>query len=226
MVTHDMKLEVVHESWRPFFEQESLKTYFARLAEKVSQEYRSRRVYPPGAKIFDAFRFCGLDQTRVVIVGQDPYHGSGQANGLCFSVSDGVRVPPSLSNIFKEIQSDVGSQIPSSGNLSRWALQGVLLLNATLTVRAGSPQSHGAIGWQQLTSSILSHLNSTKENLVFMLWGSFAKGLAVNLDGDRHHLLTASHPSPYSASNGFFGCRHFTKANAWLKSHALAPIAW
>lgn len=183
-------------------------------------------IYPPGNLIFNAFSKTALKQLKVVILGQDPYHGAGQAHGLSFSVPAGVRPPPSLQNIFKELQADVGMPIPPTGDLTAWAQQGVLLLNAVLTVRANSPASHQRKGWEQFTDTVIKKISEACPHLVFLLWGKFAQSTAALIDSQKHLILTAAHPSPYSASNGFFGCRHFSKANAFLKQHGLGPVHW
>ena len=183
-------------------------------------------MYPPGNKIFAAFDLCPFDSVNVVIIGQDPYHGPGQANGLCFSVSDDIPPPPSLKNIFKEIQSDTDLEIPSSGNLEHWAKQGILMLNATLTVRANSAGSHQNKGWEEFTDSVIKLLSKEKEDLIFLLWGKFAQKKAAIIDKDKHYILTAAHPSPFSAHHGFFGCNHFSKTNRILKQQGKTEIQW
>jgi uracil-DNA glycosylase len=183
-------------------------------------------VYPPGKEIFRAFDLCPLPQVRVVIIGQDPYHGPGQANGLCFSVGEGVKFPPSLLNIFKEIKNDLGKPIPASGNLERWAEQGVLLLNATLTVRASTPGSHQNKGWEQFTDEVIRLVVSQCQHVVFMLWGAYAQKKGAIIDSSRHLVLSSAHPSPFSADRGFFGNRHFSRANAYLAQHGRTPIDW
>jgi uracil-DNA glycosylase len=219
----DVKIE---PSWKERLAQEFSKPYFIQLAAFVKSEYRTAVVYPPGKEIFRAFEVCPFDAVKVVILGQDPYHGPGQAHGLCFSVNDGVKMPPSLVNIFKEIQSDLGKPMPPTGNLERWARQGVLLLNATLTVRASSPGSHQHKGWEEFTDAVIKLISDEKDNVVFMLWGAYAQRKGLIIDRQRHLVLQAAHPSPYSASNGFFGCRHFSRANAYLKSKGLPEIDW
>ena len=183
-------------------------------------------VYPPGKEIFTAFDACVFDNTRVVIIGQDPYHGPGQANGLCFSVKEGMRIPPSLVNIFKEIRNDLGKPIPVSGDLKRWAEQGVLLLNATLTVRASEAGSHQKKGWEQFTDAVIRELSSQKENLVFLLWGAYAQKKGEMIDRSKHLVLMSAHPSPFSADRGFFGNKHFSQTNAFLKSKGFTEIDW
>ena len=183
-------------------------------------------MYPPGAQIFSAFDHTPVDKVKVVIIGQDPYHGPGQANGLCFSVSPGIKKPPSLENIFKELQTDLGIPIPETGNLEKWAMQGVLLLNASLTVRANSPNSHQDFGWHTFTDEVIRQLNQHKKGLVFLLWGKFAQGKEALIDTQKHFILKAAHPSPFSAYNGFMGCKHFSKTNEILRSQGLQEIDW
>ena len=218
---------VIEPSWQQRLHAEFEKPYFPQLAEFVRLEYTTQRCYPPGKLIFNAFDKCPFDQTKVVILGQDPYHGEGQANGLSFSVNDGITKPPSLVNIFKEIQEDLGTPVPKSGNLERWAVQGVLLLNATLTVRANQAGSHQNKGWETFTDAAIQHLSDEKENLVFMLWGAYAQKKGAIIDGSKHLVLKAKHPSPMAANNGgWFGTRHFSQANAYLKNNGLAEIEW
>ena len=202
------------------------KPYFKNLIEFVRNEYRTQTVFPPGKEIFRAFDSCDFDDAKVVIIGQDPYHGPGQANGMCFSVRDGVRMPPSLVNIFKEIHEDLGKPIPKSGDLERWAQQGVLLLNATLTVRASTPGSHQNKGWEEFTDAVIRTLSAEKENIVFLLWGAYAQKKGEVIDRNKHLVLMSAHPSPFSADRGFFGCKHFSKANEYLKSKGLKEIEW
>lgn len=216
----------IHDSWRQVLQPEFDKPYFELLTSFVRHEYQTKTCFPPAGQIFNAFDVCPFDQVRVIIIGQDPYHEPGQAQGLCFSVNEGVRIPPSLVNIYKEIQSDLGKPIPASGNLMRWAQQGVLLLNATLTVEAHKAGSHQNKGWEELTDATIQALNEKKQHLVFMLWGSYAQRKGQFIDRKRHCVLTAAHPSPLSAYNGFFGCRHFSQANAYLTSHHLPTIDW
>lgn len=213
-------------SWKSHLLVEFEKPYFLQLIEFVKSEYSQNTVYPPGKEIFKAFDSCDFEQVKVVIIGQDPYHGPGQANGLCFSVQDGVRMPPSLLNIFKEIYADLGKPMPASGDLNRWAKQGVLLLNATLTVRASSPGSHQNKGWEIFTDAVIKSVSDQKENLVFLLWGSYAQKKGEMIDRNKHLVLMSAHPSPFSADRGFFGCKHFSKANAYLKSKGLEEINW
>ncbi|HEX2969764.1 MAG TPA: uracil-DNA glycosylase [Bacteroidales bacterium] len=219
----DVKID---NSWKKVLEKEFSKDYFVRLTEFVRIEYSKGTVYPPGSLIFNAFNLCSLDSVKAVIVGQDPYHGPGQAHGLCFSVREGVDNPPSLINIFKEIESDLGVKPLQSGNLERWASQGVLLLNATLTVRAHNAGSHQRKGWEEFTDSVINVLNREKENLVFFLWGAYAQKKCETIDRSRHLVLESVHPSPLSASRGFFGNRHFSKCNEYLLKHGKQPISW
>jgi uracil-DNA glycosylase len=219
----DVKLA---ESWKQHLRPEFEKPYFQQLIDFVKTEYQTHTVYPPGKEIFRAFDLCPLEQTRVVIIGQDPYHGPGQANGLCFSVREGIAFPPSLLNIFKEIKADLGKPIPGSGSLERWAQQGVLLLNATLTVRASTPGSHQNKGWELFTDEVIRFVSANCSHVVFMLWGAYAQKKGAIIDGARHLVLSSPHPSPFSADRGFFGNRHFSKANAYLQQHGLAPIEW
>lgn len=218
----------IEKGWGNALKDEFEKPYFKDITDKVRQEYADPRVriYPPGGKIFSAFDSCPFDDTKVVIIGQDPYHGAGQANGLCFSVNPGVRMPPSLMNIFKEVESDTGAPFPQNGDLSRWAEQGVLLLNSSLTVREGQPASHSDIGWEEFTDSVVDKLNREKENLVFILWGSHAIKKGEKIDRNKHLVLTSPHPSPLSAHRGFFGNHHFSKANQYLVAHGKEPIQW
>jgi len=212
--------------WQQLLQPEFEKEYFKRLTDFVNREYRTEEVFPPEGFVFNAFNLCPLAQTRVVILGQDPYHDVNQAHGLCFSVNEGVKVPPSLVNIYKEIEADLGRQCPASGNLERWARQGVLLLNATLTVRAHQAVSHQKKGWEQFTDAVIRLLASEKENLVFLLWGNYAIKKTQLIDASRHCILTSVHPSPLSAHRGFFGCRHFSKTNGYLKEKGLEEIEW
>lgn len=216
----------IASSWKQQISPEFSKPYFMALTDFVRTEYQAAAVYPPGKEIFRAFDCCDFDEVKVVIIGQDPYHGQGQANGLCFSVRDGVRVPPSLVNIFKEIKQDLGKPIPLSGDLERWARQGVLLLNATLTVRASAPGSHQNKGWETFTDAVIKKISDEKENVVFLLWGAYAQKKGEIIDRNKHLVLMSAHPSPFSADRGFFGCKHFSKANAYLKSKGLKEIDW
>lgn len=200
--------------------------YFRQLTDFVREQYRTRTVFPPGPKIFAAFDACPFDKVKVVILGQDPYHDVGQANGLCFSVNPGVPMPPSLINIFKEIRNDIGGDMPENGDLSRWAHQGVLLLNATLTVEAHRAGSHQGKGWEEFTDEVIMRLANDRDGLVFMLWGAYAIKKGAFIDRTRHLVLTSPHPSPLSAHRGFFGNRHFSRANAYLAEHGKSPIEW
>ena len=217
----------IDKSWQKVLQDEFDKDYFKELVEFVKQEYQQKRCYPPGSLIFNAFDHCPFDNTKVIILGQDPYHGQGQAHGLCFSVPDGIPQPPSLENIFKEIKTDIGTSIPRSGNLTRWADQGVLLLNATLTVRAHQAGSHQNKGWEKFTNRVIQVLSEEKENLVFLLWGGFAKKKQSLIDNSKHLILTSGHPSPLSANKGYwFGNQHFSKANDFLLRKEKTPINW
>lgn len=216
----------IEESWKIRLRADFNDASFLGLREFLRLEKSSHTVYPAGNMIFEAFNRTPFDDVKAVILGQDPYHGAGQAHGLCFSVPSGVRVPPSLQNIFRELHSDVGIQIPTSGDLSSWAGEGVLLLNSVLTVRAGQAGSHRGKGWESLTDSVIRNLSQQKDNLVFILWGKFAADKAGLIDGKRHCILMAPHPSPYSANSGFFGCRHFSKANEYLRLHGISGINW
>ena len=216
----------IEESWKPLLQPEFDKDYFRTLTDFVRQEYRTQTIYPAGRLIFNAFNLCPFSQVKVVIIGQDPYHGPGQAHGLCFSVNDGIPFPPSLVNIFKEIKNDIGTEPPATGNLTRWARQGVLLLNATLTVRAHQAGSHQGHGWETFTDSVIRLLADRKEHLVFILWGAYAQRKGAFIDRSKHLVLTSAHPSPLSAYNGFFGNRHFSKTNEYLKAHGMTEIVW
>lgn len=216
----------IEPSWAERLEGDFAQPYFQRLTEFVRQEYKAGPCYPPGNKIFAAFDLCPFDKVKVVILGQDPYHEPGQAEGLCFSVADGVPQPPSLVNIFKEIQSDLGIPAPMSGSLRRWAEQGVLLLNATLTVRAHQAGSHQRQGWEEFTDAVIRHLATERTGLVFILWGSYAQRKGSFIDRKRHFVLQSAHPSPLSAYRGFFGNHHFSLANRYLEQQGLAPINW
>ncbi|GAB2453670.1 uracil-DNA glycosylase 2 [Hymenobacter qilianensis] len=217
----------IEESWRKVLQDEFEKPYFQHLIAFVKGEYATTTVYPPGGQIFHAFEACPFDQTKVVILGQDPYHGRGQAHGLAFSVADGVRTPPSLQNVFKELQADLPETPPApNGNLDRWAEQGVLLLNATLTVRAAEPGSHQKKGWEQFTDTVIQRVSEQKEHLVFILWGAYAQKKVELIDEKKHLVLKAAHPSPYAADRGFFGSRPFSKTNEYLRQHGLEPIKW
>ncbi len=220
----DVKIE---SSWKNKLSEEFEKPYFGTLTTFVKGEYMAgKTIYPPPKQIFNAFEHCSFDAVKVVILGQDPYHGPGQANGLCFSVSDAVKQPPSLQNIFKELESDLGKPIPDSGNLERWADQGVLLLNATLTVQARSAGSHQGKGWEAFTDAVIKKLSDEKENLVFILWGRYAQDKGAVIDEQKHLVLKSAHPSPFSAHSGFFGSKPFSKANAYLIMHGKNAIDW
>ena len=216
----------IAEDWQQVLQPEFDKPYFEQLVEFVREEYASRLVFPQGGNIFRAFDKCPLEKLKVVIIGQDPYHGEGQANGLCFSVNDGVPFPPSLQNIFKEVSSDIGVPIPQSGNLDRWAEQGVLLLNAVLTVRAHEAASHAGRGWEKFTDAVVRAIAEKKQGVVYMLWGSYAQKKGAIADPSKNLILKAVHPSPLSVYRGFFGSRHFSQANAYLQSIGKEPIAW
>ncbi len=216
----------IEKSWKAVLQPEFDKPYFELLTSFVRHEYQTKQCFPPARLIFSAFDLCPFDKVRVVIIGQDPYHDVGQAQGLCFSVPEGVAIPPSLMNIYKELEHDLGIPVPHSGNLQHWAEQGVLLLNATLTVEAHRPGSHQNKGWEELTDAAIAALNARREHLVFMLWGAYAKRKGQVIDKRRHLVLTAPHPSPLSAYQGFFGCGHFSKANAYLVQHGQQPIDW
>ncbi|MDR1756478.1 MAG: uracil-DNA glycosylase [Culturomica sp.] len=220
----DVKIE---SSWKELLKEEFEKPYFSELIAFVRDEYASRQVFPPGKRIFNAFDRCPVEKTKVVILGQDPYHGPGQAHGLCFSVPEGVPQPPSLQNIFKEIESDLGQPVPVSGNLERWADQGVLLLNATLTVRAHQAGSHQDKGWETFTDAVIRELTARKSHLVFLLWGSYAQRKGAYIDTQRNLVLKCVHPSPLSANRGgWFGNRQFSCANQYLREHGLEEIRW
>jgi len=219
----DVKIE---PNWKAKLQDEFEKEYFLRLADFVKNEYKINTIYPPGSMIFNSFNLCPFDNVKAVIIGQDPYHGPGQAHGLCFSVREKVNFPPSLINIFKEIESDLGIKRPANGNLERWAEQGVLLLNATLTVRAHQAGSHQKKGWEQFTDSVISKLNSEKEHVVFFLWGAYAQKKCETIDRSKHLVLESVHPSPLSASRGFFGNKHFSRCNEYLLAHGKEPINW
>lgn len=220
-----MKVKI-EDSWQQHLGEEFDKPYFEALAAFVRAEYARTTCYPPGNLIFNAFNLCPFDMVKVVLIGQDPYHEPGQAQGLCFSVNDGVQFPPSLVNIFKEIQSDIGTPIPLSGSLVRWAEQGVLLLNATLTVRAHEAASHQRRGWEEFTDAVIKKLSSEREHLVFILWGSYAQSKERLIDTSRHLVLKSAHPSPLSAYRGFFGNHHFSLTNMYLQKQGMQPITW
>ena len=219
----DVKIDA---SWKRVLQDEFEKPYFAQLTSFVRDEYKTKKIFPPGNMIFSAFDHCPFDKVKVVIIGQDPYHNDGQAHGLCFSVNTGVDFPPSLINIFKEIERDLGKPMPTSGNLERWADQGVLLLNATLTVQAHSAGSHQGRGWDTFTDAVIRKVAQEKEHVVFMLWGNYAQQKGAVVDGQKHLVLKSVHPSPLSAYRGFIGCGHFSTANNYLISNGLNPINW
>lgn len=216
----------IEEGWKKILWEEFQAPYFSELKSFLVREMESRSIYPPGKLIFNAFQHTPFDNVKVVILGQDPYHGAGQAHGLCFSVPHGIKAPPSLVNIFKELNSDLGMDIPPHGNLESWADQGVLLLNATLTVRAGEAGSHQKQGWETFTDAVIARISELKESVVFLLWGRYAQAKESLVDGEKHLILKAAHPSPFSAYNGFFGCRHFSKSNHFLKERGIEPVDW
>jgi len=216
----------IEESWKTALKEEFNSEYLKTLKAFLIEERSKNIVYPPASKIFNAFNLTPLDKVKVVIIGQDPYHGAGQANGLCFSVSEGIPQPPSLQNMFKEINSDLGFPNPRSGNLEPWAKQGVLLLNATLTVRANQAGSHQKMGWEYFTDAVIKYLSDKKKGLVFLLWGKFAQAKEILIDKTKHHILKAAHPSPFSVHSGFFGCKHFSKTNEFLIQQGLEEVDW
>ncbi|MFT6865844.1 MAG: uracil-DNA glycosylase [Cyclobacteriaceae bacterium] len=219
----DVKIE---SSWMVLMGEEFEKDYFKSLTAFIRSEYQSEKIYPPGNGIFRAFDFCPVEEVKVVIIGQDPYHGDGQANGLCFSVTEGVPIPPSLLNIFKELKNDLGKEIPPHGSLERLARQGVLLLNATLTVRANQPGSHQKKGWEQFTDAVIHNLGTQRERLVFILWGAYAQKKGEVIDGSKHHIISSPHPSPFAAYRGFFGSKPFSKTNSYLAQMGKEVINW
>jgi uracil-DNA glycosylase len=220
----DVKIE---ESWKEVLKDEFTKPYFLQIVTFLKTEkLAGKTIYPPGGLIFNAFNTTPFTKLKIVLLGQDPYHGPGQAHGLSFSVRKGTPPPPSLMNIFKELQNDIGMRIPTHGDLTHWAEQGVMLLNASLTVRANEPMSHSQIGWAEFTNAVISRISSRKENIVFLLWGKFAQEKQALVDETKHLVLKAAHPSPFSADKGFFGCRHFSKVNTWLVSKVIDPIDW
>lgn len=217
----------IEAGWKKVLETEFNKPYFLQIVHFLKTEKNmGKTIYPPGSQIFNAFQMSPFEETKLVLLGQDPYHGLGQAHGLSFSVPDGVRPPPSLQNIFKELYTDTGMAIPSTGNLTSWARQGVLLLNAYLTVESKTPMSHSQIGWGEFTDNIIQKLSDLKNNLVFLLWGKFAQDKQVLIDETKHLVLKAAHPSPFSVEKGFYGCRHFSKANQYLMKNGKDPIDW
>ncbi|MCS7004504.1 MAG: uracil-DNA glycosylase [Cytophagales bacterium] len=226
----DVKIE---PSWKRKLQSEFEQPYFEALVKFVKQEYQNAKtlpnapkIYPPGSLIFNAFDKCPFENVKVVLLGQDPYHGEGQANGMCFAVNEGVPFPPSLQNIFQELHDDLGKPIPTSGTLLNWAKQGVLLLNATLTVREGQPGSHQNKGWEIFTDKVIRIISQEKNHVVFLLWGAYAQKKEILIDASKHCILKAAHPSPLSAHKGFFGCKHFSKANQYLLQHGKQPIDW
>lgn len=216
----------IEESWKQILSNEFNSDYFKELKEFLVEEKEKHTVYPPGSQIFTAFNLTPFNKVKVVIIGQDPYHGPGQAHGLCFSVPKGIKPPPSLKNIFKELKTDIGFEIPDHGNLESWAKQGVLLINAVLTVRANTPTSHRKKGWETFTDAVIKNLSENRTGLVFLLWGAYAQAKAELIDAGKHYILKAHHPSPLSASRGFFGCKHFSQTNQILERHGLEPINW
>lgn len=218
--------DLLPPSWKSILTDECSKPYFLKLTTLVQTAYRNHTIFPQSESIFNALSLCPFENVRVVILGQDPYHGQHQAHGLCFSVQTGVKIPPSLKNIYKEIQNDIGNPIPSSGNLAHWAEQGVLLLNSSLTVEESKPGSHQKFGWEHFTDTIIKTISNDKERVVFLLWGNFARSKASLIDSTRHLILEAPHPSPLSAYTGFFGCKHFSQTNDYLTDHQHTPIKW
>jgi len=216
----------IEEGWKKILWEEFRSPWFSELKEFLVQETSSHKIYPPGKLIFNAFQHTPFNNVKVVILGQDPYHGTGQAHGLSFSVPPGIKAPPSLVNIFKELQTDLEIPVPTHGNLESWADQGVLLLNATLTVRAGEAGSHQKHGWEKFTDAVIEKISQQKDAVVFLLWGRFAQAKETLVDGDKHLVLKAAHPSPFSAYNGFFGCRHFSKANDYLEQKGIDTVNW
>lgn len=217
----------IHDSWKPVLQSEFEKPYFEEIRLFLKQELGAEKtIYPHPKNIFAAFNACPFDKLKVVVLGQDPYHGPGQAHGLCFSVQKGCKVPPSLQNIYKEIKDDLGLAIPEHGCLTDWAEQGILLLNATLTVEAHQPNSHSKIGWQEFTDGVIKKISAQKSGVVFLLWGRYAQSKQSLIDTSKHHILTSPHPSPFSAHSGFFGCKHFSKTNELLSFEDQEPINW
>lgn len=216
----------IEKSWKKILNNEFKKEYFNSLVSFLKDEYKNKIIFPPGRKIFSSFDFCPFNNIKVVIIGQDPYHGINQANGLCFAVNKDIKIPPSLFNVFKEINNDIKIDIPKHGNLERWAIQGVLLLNSVLTVRKNLPRSHSNKGWENFTDRVISVISKKKKNIVFLLWGNYAKSKLKIIDQNKHLILTSSHPSPFSASNGFFNSFHFSKTNNYLKKNNIREIKW
>jgi uracil-DNA glycosylase len=220
----DVKIE---ESWKTALHEEFSKEYFNQIVAFLKKEKElGKTIFPKGGDIFNAFTFTPFNSVKVVIIGQDPYHNPNQAHGLCFSVNDGITPPPSLVNIYKEINQDLGLPIPVSGNLSKWAYQGILMLNASLTVEMNKPMSHSQIGWEPFTDAVIKKISDHKDKIVFLLWGKFAQSKSKLIDSSKHLILNAAHPSPFSAYNGFFGCKHFSKTNDWLIANGQSPIDW
>lgn len=217
----------INETWKEVLKSEFNKPYFLQIVNFLRMEkLAGKTIYPPGQLMFNAFNTTPFDHVKVVLLGQDPYHGPGQAHGLCFSVQTGITPPPSLINIFKELNSDIGMPVPNHGNLTKWAQQGVLLLNASLTVRANEPMSHAKIGWAEFTDTVIKKISDQRKHVVFILWGKFAQEKQILIDETKHLVLKAAHPSPFSANNGFFGCRHFSKTNEYLAKKGIDPIDW
>ena len=216
----------IHDSWKKVLKDEFEAPYFKTLSETVRNAYLEKTVFPPPKLVFNAFELCPFEQVKVVILGNEPYHGMGQAHWLCFSVQDGVKIPPSLQNIYKEIKDDIGKEIPETGDLENWAKQGVLLLNATLTVEAGHAGSHQGLGWEQFTDAVIKKISDEKEHVVFLLWGKYAQGKESLIDASKHLLLKAPHPSPFSVHTGFFGCKHFSQTNEYLEEHGKKLLEW
>jgi len=221
-----MKKVEIEESWHTILDKEFVKSYFLNIRSKLTKEYKEKKIHPHPSKIFNAFNKTPFDDVKVVILGQDPYHGPNQAHGLCFSVESGIKIPPSLKNIFKELQDDICIKTPKSGDLTRWAIQGVFLLNSVLTVETGKANSHKNIGWEEFTRNVIERLSERKSGIVFLLWGKQAQQKEVYIDTSKHLILKAAHPSPLSAYNGFFGCKHFSKANSYLEKYGKATIDW
>ena len=219
-------LHNLNKNWQVILQNEFSKNYFSNLHNSIHMAFNESTVFPAQSLIFNAFNLCPFDQVKVVILGQDPYHGTGQAHGLAFSVPDGVHSPPSLKNIYKEIRTDIGQEIPTSGNLEHWAKQGVLLLNSTLTVEKSLAASHQKLGWEKFTDVVIQKISEEKEHVVFLLWGNLAKSKSAIIDDSKHLVLKAAHPSPFSAYNGFFGCKHFSQTNTYLAQHHQSPIKW
>ena len=225
-MTKEVKKIIIEDSWKEILKDEFNKEYFKDLSIFIKDEYIKNKVYPHPKNIFNAFNTCPFNKVKVVIIGQDPYHGQGQANGLCFAVNENIPIPPSLKNIFKEIENDIRIITNKNGDLTRWAKQGVLLLNATLTVKANLPCSHQNKGWEEFTDSIIKAISEKREKIVFLLWGNYAKKKGTVIDRGKHLVLEAQHPSPFSAYNGFFDCKHFSKTNKYLKENNLTEIDW